>query len=301
MDIRIATRRSRLALWQAEYVSTKLSAQNPALNISLLPLSTKGDQLVDVSLAKLGGKGLFIKELEQAMLEGRADIAVHSMKDVPAELPAGLRIGSILARHDPRDALIGARLDELSEAAVIGTSSLRRTAQLAHHRPDLKLIGLRGNVDTRLAKLHHGQYDAIVLAAAGLERLGLTDQIDELLDPAFCLPAIGQGAIGVECRVDDTAMLEEIQRIEHAETRIAVDAEREMNRSLGGSCVSPIAGHAVVDNGELNLRGVVARPDGTDLIAVLAIGTDPVEVGTEAANLLVQHGARQILDEIANV
>ena len=301
MDIRIATRRSRLALWQAEYVAAKLTEQNPGLNVSLLPLSTKGDQILDVSLAKVGGKGLFIKELEQALLEDRADIAVHSMKDVPAELPDGLKIGAIMARHDPRDALVGARLEELPEAAVVGTSSLRRTAQLAHHRPDLSLVSLRGNVDTRLAKLRKGQYDAIVLAAAGLERLGLDDQIDELLDPEFCLPAIGQGAIGVECRADDSRMLKEIQNIQHNETRIAVDAEREMNRSLGGSCVSPIAGFAVVDNNELSLRGVVARPDGTDLVAVLATGRDPVEVGTEAANLLVRNGARQILDEIEDV
>ncbi|MDH3589570.1 MAG: hydroxymethylbilane synthase [Gammaproteobacteria bacterium] len=301
MKIRIATRRSRLALWQAEFVSARLAETNPGLDISLLPLSTRGDQILDVSLAKIGGKGLFIKELEQAILDDRADIAVHSMKDVPAELPDGFCIGAVLARHDPRDALIGSRLSGLPKAAVVGTSSLRRAAQLSHHRPDLSIAPLRGNVETRLRKLQQHGFDAIVLAAAGLERLGLDDRIDELLDPSLCLPAIGQGAIGVECRIDKTALLGILETIEHSKTRMAVDAEREMNRSLGGSCVSPIAGHAIVEDNEISLRGVVARPDGTDLVAAIAAGTDPVNVGKEAASLLVRHGARQILDEISDV
>lgn len=301
MQIRIATRRSRLALWQAEYVRALLIEAVPGVDVTLLPLSTRGDEILDVSLVKVGGKGLFIKELERAMLGGDADIAVHSMKDVPVDLPDGLCIGAIIKRHDPRDAMVGARVGDLADGATVGTSSLRRAAQLYYHRPDLNIVAIRGNVDTRLDKLRQGQFDAIVLAASGLERLEMTDQIDELLDPMFCLPAIGQGAIGVECRSDDAAMLDVIQKIQHMDTRIAVEAEREMNRTLGGSCVSPIAGHAIVDDGEVRLRGVVARLDGSELIAAFANGHDPVAVGREAASRLERHGARQILDEIGDV
>lgn len=300
MNIRIATRRSRLALWQANYVGAKLVEANPDTQFSLLPLSTRGDEIVDISLSKVGGKGLFIKELEQAMLDDRADIAVHSMKDVPAELPPGFGINAILARHDPRDALLGGSLRNLRPGSVIGTSSLRRAAQLAHYREDLEIVPLRGNVDTRLQKLRDGQYDAIVLAAAGLERLDMSDQIDEMLDPAVCLPAIGQGAIGVECRTGNETLLDRVNRIEDSTTRLAVDAEREMNRSLGGSCVSPIAGYAELLEQEITLRGVVAHPAGTDLISVIASGNDPLAVGREAASLLLRHGARHILDEVSN-
>ncbi|MBT8136984.1 MAG: hydroxymethylbilane synthase [Gammaproteobacteria bacterium] len=301
MNIRIATRRSRLALWQAEHVAEQLRASNNQLQIELVPLSTRGDEILDRSLAKIGGKGLFIKELEQAMLDDTADIAVHSMKDVPAELPDGLVIGAVIERHDPRDALVGSTLAGLPEHAVVGTSSLRRMAQLAHNRPDLTIRPLRGNVETRLGKLDDGKFDAIVLAAAGLERLGLAERIAEVLDPATCLPAIGQGAIGVECRADDSAIRETLRAIEHEATRQTVDAERAMNKFLGGSCVSPIAGHAVIEAGEITLRGVVANPDGTDLVAAIAAGSVADDVGREAANLLLRHGARQILDEVADV
>ncbi len=300
MPVRIATRRSRLALWQAEFVAGQLREAHPDLVTELVPLSTRGDEILDRSLAKIGGKGLFIKELEQAMLDDRADIAVHSMKDVPAELPEGMTIGAILARHDPRDALVGTTLAALPKDAVVGTSSLRRAAQLLHRRPDIRIEPVRGNVETRLSRLDEGCFDAIVLAAAGLERLGLASRISELLDPSVCLPAIGQGAIGVECRSDDETVLTTLQAIDDLPTRRAVEAEREMNRVLGGSCVSPIAGHAQTDDDELILRGVVACPDGSDVVASLAMGRDPVEAGREAARLLVSHGARQILDEINN-
>lgn len=297
MKIRIATRRSRLALWQANFVAALLEQAQPGLTTTLVPLSTKGDEILDVSLAKIGGKGLFIKELERAMLADEADIAVHSMKDLPADLPDGFCIGAVIERHDPRDALVGASLKKLPPGAKIGTSSLRRAAQIAHHRSDLNMVPIRGNVDTRLEKLRQGQFDAIVLAASGLQRLELDDSIDELLDPMICLPAIGQGAIGVECRAGDNEVLELVAKIQHSETRLAVDAEREMNRTLGGSCVSPIAGYAVVNNEEVTLRGVVARVDGSDLVSVLASGNDPVTVGRQAAALLERHGAREILDE----
>ncbi len=299
MKLTIATRRSRLAVWQSEYVAAKLRAAHPEIEITLLPMSTRGDRKLDVSLAKIGGKGLFIKELETAMLAGEADLAVHSMKDVPATLPDGFAIGAVLRRHDPRDALLGSSLDDLRQGARVGTSSLRRMAQLKARRTDLDVQPLRGNVDTRLSKLDAGEFDAIVLAAAGLERLEMTDRIAELLDPSVCLPAIGQGAIGVECLLD-SAVAELLQPVEHADTRLAVDAERELSRALEASCVSPLAGHAIVDEGEITLHGIVAHPDGSDVVSAMASGTDPVTVGRRAAKRMLRHGARSILEAVAN-
>ena len=299
MKLTIATRRSRLAVWQSEHVADQLRAAHPGIEIALLPMSTSGDRQLDVSLAKVGGKGLFIKELETAMLAGKADLAVHSMKDVPAALPDGFSIGAVLRRHDPRDALIGGRLADLRRGARVGTSSLRRMAQLKVKRGDLDVQPVRGNVDTRLAKLDGGQFDAIVLAAAGLERLEMTDRIAELLEPAVCLPAIGQGAIGVEC-LQAGAVAELLQPVEHGETRLAVDAERELSRALDASCVSPLAGHAVVDDGEIVLHSVVAHPEGSDLVSAMATGDDPVTVGRQAAERMLRHGARSILEAVSN-
>lgn len=295
MKITIATRRSPLAVWQAEYVAEKLRAAVPGVETALLRLSTTGDRELGQSLAKIGGKGLFIKELEQALLDGRADVAVHSMKDVPAQMPPGYCIAAVLERHDPRDALVGRPLSGLPRHARVGTSSLRRAAQIAVRRPDLRIIPVRGNVDTRIGKLRSGQFDAIMLAAAGLQRLGRADEIAEILDPGVCLPAIGQGAIGVEC-LDDSPAAAIVKRLEHRDTRLAVDAERELSRALDASCVSPLAGHATVAGDEIMLHGLVARPDGADLISAIASGRDPITIGRQAAQRMLRHGARSLLD-----
>ena len=266
--LRIATRKSVLALWQAEHVASSLRAHHPSLTVELVPLSTKGDRIQDRSLAAIGGKGLFIKELETALERGLADVAVHSMKDVPSEMPEGLLIAAALPRADARDALIAPRartLAELPQGARLGTSSLRRQAQLLAARPDLHIEPLRGNVDTRLRRLEAGELDAIVLACAGLIRLGLEERITARLDPEVSLPAVGQGVIGIECRAADARVRELLAALEHPPTRIAIEAERAFASRLGGSCQSPIAAHARLEGEDLVLEGLVAEPDGSRL------------------------------------
>ncbi len=262
-ELRIATRRSRLALWQAEHVKARLQALHADLRVSLVPLSTRGDELLDGSLAGIGGKGLFVKELESALAEGRADIAVHSMKDVPAELPPGYVLAAILAREDPRDAFVSSRYDSfaaLRAGAVVGTSSLRRQAQIAARHPALEIRPLRGNVDTRLAKLDRGEYAAIVLAAAGLKRLGLEARIRSTLEIEECLPAAGQGALGIECLEARADVMALVEALADAATSACVRAEREVNRALGGSCTIPLGAFAEMERGRLKLRALVASP-----------------------------------------
>ena len=290
--VRIATRKSQLALWQAEHVAALLRAAHPGIAVELLPMSTKGDQILDRSLAAIGGKGLFIKELEVAMQAGEADIAVHSMKDVPAELPPGFVIGAVLERADPHDALLATRygsFSQLPQGARIGTSSLRRQAQLLAARPDLRIEGLRGNVNTRLKRLDDGELDAIVLACAGLVRLGWESRITARLDTAVSLPAVGQGVIGIECRTDDDATLALLGALEHQATRTAIEAERAFSGHLGGSCQSPIAAYATQADGVLTLTGLVAEPDGSRLLREALSGPagKPAVLGTVLAERLL--------------
>ena len=301
--IRIATRKSPLALWQAEHVRERLLALHPGLQVELLTMSTQGDRILDSPLAKIGGKGLFVKELEQGMLDGRADLAVHSMKDVPAELPEGLWIGAILEREDPRDAFVSNRytsVDALPEGARVGTSSLRRQCQLRAGRPDLQLLDLRGNVGTRLGKLDDGAYDAIILACAGLKRLGLSARISRGLMPEEMLPAIAQGVIGIECRVDDERVNSLIEPLNHVETRQRTEAERAMNAALAGGCQAPVAGYSVLNDGVIELRGLVGRPDGSHVIRGDGRGAPEhaAVLGKQLAEDLLARGARSILDEL---
>jgi hydroxymethylbilane synthase len=296
----IATRKSPLALWQAEHVRARLLEAHPGLEVELVTMSTQGDRVLDSPLAKIGGKGLFVKELEQGMLGGRADIAVHSMKDVPVDLPQGLHLAVIMPREDPRDAFVSNRyadLDQLPEGARVGTSSLRRQSQLAARRPDLRIAPLRGNVNTRLGKLDGGEFDAIILAAAGLKRLGFAQRITACLDTADSLPAIGQGAIGIECRVDDPWVNRLIGPLHHSDTAICVAAERAMNQRLMGGCQVPIAGHAQLRDGGIYLRGLVGRPDGSEIIRGEQQGSpeQAQEVGLRLAEDLLARGADTIL------
>ncbi|MEN8174635.1 MAG: hydroxymethylbilane synthase [Pseudomonadota bacterium] len=299
--IRIATRKSPLALWQAEHVAAALKTAHPGLAVELVGMTTQGDRILGTPLASIGGKGLFVKELEQGMLEGRADIAVHSMKDVPVELPAGLHLAVILEREDPRDALVSAKfstLDEIPEGGRVGTSSLRRQCQLAARRPDLDILPLRGNVNTRLRKLDEGEYDAIILAAAGLKRLDMADRIRATLDPATSLPAIGQGAIGIECRSDDAAVNGLIAPLHHHATALCVRAERAMNHRLNGGCQVPIAGHAVLEQDALFLRGLVGETDGGRIVRGERRGasSEAESLGTALAEELLDRGADRILE-----
>jgi len=301
--LRIATRKSALALWQAEYIRTGLIAAHPDLEVELVPMSTRGDQILDSPLAKVGGKGLFVKELEQAMLDGRADIAVHSMKDVPAELPAGLAIAVIGEREDPRDAFVSpwySGLDDLPSGARVGTSSLRRQCQLRAMRPDLEMVDLRGNVNTRLAKLDAGQYDAVVLACAGLKRLGFGDRVREELGPEVILPAIGQGAIGIECRADDARVKSMIQILADTRTTLCVSAERAMNARLMGGCQVPIAGFAELAGSQLVLRGLVGAPDGREVLRARVQGPSEQaqDLGNSLADDLLGRGADRILRQL---
>jgi len=294
----IATRRSALAVWQAEHVKAQLNRLHPQLTIELLKLTTKGDKILDVPLAKVGGKGLFVKELEQAMLDGRADIAVHSIKDVPMEFPDGLELATILQREVATDAFVSNRynhLDDCPSGAIIGTSSLRRQAQLAARRPDLSIQSLRGNVITRLHKLDDQQYDAIILAASGLKRLGLGARIKTELSPQQSLPAVGQGALGIECRSDDSHMKALISPLSDASSALCVSAERAMNRRLHGGCQVPVAGYAQLVGEEIVLRGLVASLDGRQLIEASARGRSPDAVGCEVAEQLLAAGAEDIL------
>jgi len=301
--LRIATRKSPLALWQAEHVRARLLEYHAGLQVELLTMSTRGDRILDSPLAKIGGKGLFVKELEQGMLEGRADIAVHSMKDVPAELPDGLCIAAILEREDPRDAFVSgqyASIDALPEGARVGTSSLRRQCQLRARRPDLEILDLRGNVGTRLGKLDAGDYDAIILACAGLKRLGLEARITAALTPEIMLPAIAQGVIGIECCCDDARVKALIEPLHHAVTGQRTQAERAMNATLAGGCQAPVAGYSVIGSAGIELRGLVGRPDGTEIIRgdITGPAQDAEVLGKQLADELLSRGAGQILDEL---
>ncbi len=301
--LRIATRKSLLALWQAEYVKAELERHHPGLQVELVPMTSRGDKILDVPLAKVGGKGLFVKELEQALLESAADIAVHSMKDVPMEFPEGLGLAVICPREDARDAFVSnqyACLAELPAGSVVGTSSLRRQCQLLAKRPDLQVKFLRGNVQTRLKKLDDGEYDAIILAAAGLIRLELEDRIRELIAPEFSLPAGGQGAVGIECRLADSATLALLQPLHHQLTAEQVSAERAMNRRLQGGCQVPIACYALHRDDQLWLRGLVGAPDGSQLLFDEIQGpiAQAEQLGVTLAERLLAAGADKILAEV---
>ncbi|MCW5584994.1 MAG: hydroxymethylbilane synthase [Chromatiales bacterium] len=301
--IRIATRKSPLAMWQAEHVAEMLRQAHDGLTVEILGMSTEGDKILDTPLAKIGGKGLFVKELEQRMLAGDADIAVHSMKDVPVDLPDGLHLSVILEREDPRDAFVSnhhASLVALPEGARVGTSSLRRQCQLADRRPDLQIIPLRGNVNTRLRKLDEEAYDAIILASAGLLRLGLGERIRSFIPTGESLPAIGQGAIGIECRAEDARINDLLAPLHHEPTASCVRAERAMNHRLQGGCQVPIGGHATLHDGEIHLRGLVGTIDGSEVIRAETRGAqaDAEQLGQSVAEELLAHGAAEILREL---
>lgn len=299
----IATRESRLALWQANFVKAELERHHPDLTVVLLGMTTRGDQILDQSLSKIGGKGLFVKELEAALADGRADLAVHSLKDVPMTLPDGFMLACVMAREDARDAFISNQfnsLDELPEGAVVGTSSLRRAAQIAHRFPHLQITSLRGNLDTRLRKLDEGQYAAIILAAAGVKRLGLGHRIKALLAFDDALPAAGQGALGIEIAAhrDDVAML--LAPLQDTATTACTAAERAVSRALGGSCQTPLAAHAIIDDGQLFLRASLSMPDGSRVLHASSRG-DVQQTEALAAQVvadLYAQGAQTIIDAL---
>ena len=299
-EIRIATRKSALALWQAEYVKARLEAAHPGLIVTLVPMVSRGDKLLDSPLSKIGGKGLFVKELETALLENEADIAAHSMKDVPMDFREGLRLYCICEREDPRDAFVSntySSLDDLPAGSVVGTSSLRRQAQLLARRPDLQIRFLRGNVNTRLAKLDAGEYDAIILAAAGLIRLGFEDRISSSISVDDSLPAGGQGAVGIECRTADSEIHGLLAPLHHADTADRVTAERALNKHLNGGCQVPIACYAVLEGDQLWLRGLVGEPSGGVLLSAEARAprTAATALGVQVADDLLAQGADDIL------
>lgn len=298
--ITIASRESLLAMWQAQFIQNRLSELYPQTEISILGMTTRGDQILDQSLSKIGGKGLFIKELEQALEDGRADIAVHSMKDMPMNVPEGFKLAAITEREDPRDAFVSnhhADLESLPPGSIVGTSSLRRESQLRARFPNLLVQPLRGNVQTRLRKLDENQYAAIILAAAGLKRLGLSDRITALLSPEQSLPAVGQGALGIECRDDRTDLVALMQPLHHPETASCVEAERAMSRVLGGSCQVPLGAFAEIIEGTLQLRGFVSQPDGARIVNAALNGKpeNGVKMGEELAQQLIHLGADKIL------
>lgn len=301
MNLKIATRKSALALWQAEHVAGQLRALDGVTSVELVPLSTRGDEILDRSLQKIGGKGLFIKELESALQSGAADLAVHSMKDVPAEMPEGFVIAALLERANCADALVGhkgMRLEALDTGARVGSSSLRRQAQLKRLRPDLKIVPLRGNVNTRLAKLDAHDFDAIVLAAAGLERLQLAARISQQFTPEEMLPAAAQGVIGVECVAGNTAVVEILQQLHHEPTGLTTSAERSIARIFGASCQSPVAAHAQLEDDEITISALVALPDGSEAMRKSLCGAakDAAQLGEQLARRMLGHGAREILD-----
>ncbi|MFT6236622.1 MAG: hydroxymethylbilane synthase [Cellvibrionaceae bacterium] len=303
--LRIATRKSALALWQAEYVKSRLESIHPQLTVELLPLTSRGDIILDVPLAKVGGKGLFVKELETALLDDKADIAVHSMKDLPMEFPHGLGLSVICEREDPRDAFVSNKFrhfDELPNGAIVGTSSLRRQCQLLALRPDIEIRFLRGNVNTRLAKLDAGQYDAIILASAGLIRLKMAERISQYIAPELCLPAGGQGAVGIECRNADVDTHALLAPLNHDLSATAVTAERAMNRRLEGGCQVPIACYAIHQNNGLWLRGLVGEPDGSEILTDEISGAvaDAEQMGVTLADSLLKAGAGRILSAVYN-
>lgn len=299
----IATRESPLALWQARHVAQLLEQAHPGIEVVLYGMTTKGDQILNSPLAKIGGKGLFVKELEVALLDGRADIAVHSMKDVPMEFPEGLHLAVILAREDPRDAFVSGHYsnwEALPQGAKVGTSSLRRQCQLAALRPDLQILDLRGNVNTRLAKLDSGTYDAIILASAGLTRLQMHTRIASYLPISVSLPAIGQGAIGIEARDGDARVQGLLAPLNHSETEICVRAERAVNARLQGGCQVPIAGYATLSANELALQALVGSPDGKQILRAQAQASadQALAVGEQVAQALLDQGAAQILQAL---
>jgi len=305
-NLKLGTRGSALALWQANWTKAELEKRWPGLTVELVPIKTTGDKILDVPLAKIGGKGLFTKEIDEALLDGRIDLAVHSMKDVPFQLPDGIDFAAIPEREDPRDAFIsnGLQLDQLADpvrAARIGTSSLRRQVQLRHRFPRLNLVTLRGNVDTRLRKLAAGEFDGIILAAAGLKRLGHEERITQILDDDVMVSAVGQGALGIVCRASDSSTRSLLQVLDHTPTRTAVTAERGLLRALGGSCQVPVAGKARLVGERLILKGLIASLDGTRVLTEeVAGGTDdPAGLGIQLGQKLLSLGAGEILAEIA--
>jgi len=294
----IATRRSRLALWQAEHIAARLQSLHAGLTVELLPMSTRGDELIDRRLDQAGGKGLFVKELENAMSDGRADLAVHSIKDVPAELPPGFVLAAITAREDPRDAFVSGKYSSISKmpkGGTVGTSSLRRQAQVVERHPGLEVRLLRGNVDTRLAKLDRGEYDAVVLAAAGLKRLGLESRITAYLGADEMLPAPGQGALGIECQAARSEVVALLAPLADSATAACVRAERTVSRALGGSCTLPLAAFAEMAGGRVRLRALVASADGRQVVRSEAEGTEPEALGERVAQDLRRQGAAEIL------
>jgi len=298
--LKIATRQSPLALWQAEHIRARLEALHTDLKVELVTFVTQGDKILDTPLAKIGGKGLFVKELEAALLDGRADLAVHSMKDVPMALPEGLSLPVICEREDPLDAFVSNTyhsFDELPQGAKVGTSSLRRKTQILKQRPDLNIIDLRGNVGTRLSKLDSGLYDAIILASAGLKRLGLAERIRHNLSSEISLPAVGQGALGLECRTTDQVVLDLILPLLHAETDVCVRAERAFNAYLEGGCQVPIAGYATLNQGQLHMEGRVGSADGVTLLKVKLSGApeQAEQLGVSLAQKLLEQGAGDLL------
>jgi hydroxymethylbilane synthase len=295
----IGSRGSALALWQARHIQTCLTELGAESRIEII--KTTGDKIQDVPLAKVGGKGLFTKEIEEALLAGTIDVAVHSMKDVPTEIPAGLTIAAIPEREEARDALVGCSLDELNAGSRIGTSSLRRASQLRALNRGLMIETLRGNVDTRLRKLDEGQYDAIVLAAAGLRRLGWQDRIRELIPADIMCPSVGQGALAIETRGPDSkdpAAFYLVKKLDRADARATVEAERALLATLGGGCQVPVGAHATLDDGALHLRAIVASPDGSRVIRGQLTGTDPAQTGSRLGCILLEQGAREILAEV---
>lgn len=298
--LKIATRQSPLALWQAEYIRARLQELHPDLTVELVKFVTQGDKILDTPLAKIGGKGLFVKELEAALLDGRADLAVHSMKDVPMALPEGLILAVICEREDPLDAFVSNQFEkfaDLPQGAKVGTSSLRRKSQILKQRPDLQIIDLRGNVGTRLGKLDDGQYDAIILASAGLKRLGLSERIRHCLTPDISLPAVGQGALGLECRAADNEVLSLIQPLLHQETDVCVRAERAFNAYLEGGCQVPIAGYATLQNGQIHIEGRVGSADGQTLLRAELTdeASNAQQLGENLARNLLDQGAGELL------
>ena len=302
-ELRIATRASPLALWQAEHVAARLEALHSHLRVSLVTMKTRGDKLLDAPLAKVGGKGLFVKELEQGLLDGHADLAVHSLKDVPVDFPDGLELALVMEREDPRDAFVSnryANLSEMPDGTLVGTSSLRRQTQIRERYPGLRVDWLRGNVNTRLSKLDAGEYDAIILAAAGLQRLGFAERIRVPIEPEECLPAIGQGVLGIEMRGDDQQLRELIAPLAHAETTLRISAERALNQTLNGGCQVPIAGYAVLEQDQIFLRGLVGEPDGSKILRAEIRGnsSEAHDLGVQLAHQLLAQGADRILTRL---
>ncbi|WP_163526491.1 hydroxymethylbilane synthase [Halobacillus ihumii] len=297
----IGSRKSNLAITQTEWVIDQLKKIDPSYEFEIKRISTKGDRVLDVTLNKVGGKGLFIKEIEQAMYDKEIDMAVHSMKDMPAVVAEGLTVASVPVREDHRDAFVSnghVALKDLQEGAIVGTSSLRRGSQIKAVRPDLEIKWIRGNIDTRLQKLNDGEYDAIVLAAAGLKRMGWSeDLVTEFLEPDVCVPAVGQGALAIQCREDDKELLEFLQKINHQTTESTVTAERKFLHDLNGGCQVPIGGYANLNGETITLTALVGKPDGTTILHETVSGTDPIAVGTEAAQRLKSQGAQEIVDD----